>query len=102
MKVSEEYGNGFAEKNLRRMIQFAEVYPEEKIVVSLIRQLSWTHFLAIIPLKDQLQRDFYAEMCRIEHWSVRTLRSRIDSMLYERPALSKKPEKLIKQELAAL
>ena len=102
MKLSEEYGNGFAEKNLRRMIQFAEVYPEEKIVVSLIRQLSWTHFLAIIPLKDQLQRDFYAEMCRIEHWSVRTLRSRIDSMLYERTALSKKPEKLIKQELAAL
>jgi predicted nuclease of restriction endonuclease-like (RecB) superfamily len=102
IKLSEEYGSGFAEKNLRRMIQFTEVYPEEKIVVSLIRQLSWTHFLAIIPLKDQLQRDFYAEMCRIEHWSVRTLRSRIDSMLYERTALSKKPEKLIKQEIVAL
>ena len=58
MKLSEEYGNGFAEKNLRRMIQFTEVYPEEKIVVSLIRQLSWTHFLAIIPLKDQLHAIF--------------------------------------------
>src|SRR4030043_2247675 len=102
IKLSKEYGSGFAEKNLRRMIQLAEVYPDEKIVVSLIRQLSWTHFLAIIPLKDPLQRDFYAEMCRIERWSVHTLRSKIGSMLYERTALSKKPEKLIKQELAAL
>lgn len=102
IKLSKEYGTGFAEKNLRRMIQLAEVYPDEKIVVSLIRQLSWTHFLAIIPLKDPLQRDFYAEMCRIERWSVHTLRSKIDSMLYERTALSKKPDKLIKQELAAL
>lgn len=101
-QLSIEYGNGFTEKNLRRMIQFAEIYHDKKIVVSLIRQLSWTHFIAIIPLKDSLQRDFYAEMCRIERWSVRTLRNKIDSMLYERTALSKKPEKLIKQELAAL
>ena len=63
-----------AEKNLRRMIQFVEVYPDEEIVVSLIRHLSWTHFIAIIPLKDSLQRDFYAEMCRIERWSVQQLR----------------------------
>src|SRR5690349_10846845 len=47
-----EYGNGFTDKNLRRMIQFAEVFPEEEIVVSLIRQLSWTHFIALIPIKD--------------------------------------------------
>ncbi len=78
IKLSKEYGTGFAEKNLRRMIQLAEVYPDEKIVVSLIRQLSWTHFLAIIPLKDPLQRDFYAEMCRIERWSVHTLRSKVN------------------------
>jgi predicted nuclease of restriction endonuclease-like (RecB) superfamily len=64
--------------------------------------LTWTHFIALIPLKDPLQRDFYAEMCRMERWSVRTLRSRIDSMLFERTALSKKPEKLIAQELHAL
>ncbi len=101
-KLESEFGNGFREKNLRRMIQFAEVYPDQQIVVSLIRQLTWTHIIALLPMKDQLQRDFYAEMCRIERWSVRTLRSRIDSMLYERTALSKKPKKLIEQELKAL
>jgi hypothetical protein len=61
-----DYGNNFNQKNLRRMIQFAEVFPDKEIVVSLIRQLSWTHFIALIPLKDNLQRDFYAEMCRIQ------------------------------------
>ncbi|MBS0272645.1 MAG: DUF1016 family protein [Proteobacteria bacterium] len=97
-----DYGNGFTDKNLRRMIQFSEVFPDEQIVVSLIRQLSWSHFVALIPLKKDLQRDFYAEMCRIEHWNVRTLRSKIDSMLYERTALSKKPELLARAELDKL
>jgi len=68
-RLSEEYGRGFSPTNLRRMIQFAIVFPDEQIVVSLIRQLSWTHFLALIPLKDPLQREFYAQMCRVEGWS---------------------------------
>lgn len=76
------------------MIRFAEAFPDIKIVSSLLRQLSWTHFKNIIYLKDSLQRDFYAEMCRVEHWSTRTLQERIQSMLYERTALSKKPENL--------
>jgi predicted nuclease of restriction endonuclease-like (RecB) superfamily len=97
-----EYGNGFTDKNLRRMIQFAEVFPEEEIVVSTIRQLSWTHFIALIPIKDPLKRDFYVEMCRLERWNVRTLRNKIDSMLFERTALSKKPETLARTELEAL
>ena len=97
-----EFGRGFGEKNLRRMVQLAEVFPNREIVVSLIRQLTWTHFIALLPLKDPLQREFYAEMCRIERWSVRALRSRIDSMLYERTALSKRPERLIAQEIQAL
>lgn len=101
-KLEVEFGAGFAEKNLRRMIQFAEVFPDRAIVVSLLRQLTWTHFIALIPLKDSLQRNFYAEMCRIENWSTRKLRERIDSMLYERTALSKKPEKLIEQKLKNL
>lgn len=97
-----EYGNNFSEKNLRRMIQFAEVYPSKEIVVSLIRHLSWTHFIALIPLKEPLQREFYTEMCRVERWSVRTLRKKIDSMLYERTAISRKPKELARQELAEL
>ena len=101
-QLVKEYGGSFAVKNLRRMVQFAAAYPDERIVVSLIRQLSWTHFIALIPLKDPLQRDYYAQMASAERWSVRTLRERIDSMLYERTALSQKPEETIAQELAIL
>ncbi|MBA6059484.1 DUF1016 domain-containing protein [Serratia marcescens] len=101
-QLVREYGGSFSVKNLRRMVQFAAAYPDERIVVSLIRQLSWTHFIALIPLKDPLQRDYYAQMASAERWSVRTLRERIDSMLYERTALSKKPGETIAQELATM
>ena len=101
-QLEQEFGRGYAEKNLRRMVQFAEVFPEAKIVVTLSRQLGWSHFVALIPIGDSLQRDFYAELCRVERWDVRTLRKKIGGMLFERTALSKKPDKLIRQELAAL
>jgi predicted nuclease of restriction endonuclease-like (RecB) superfamily len=97
-----QYGRGFSEKSLRHMVRFAEAFPDSQIVSSLLRQLSWTHFVSLIYLQDTLKRDFYAEMCRIEGWSTRTLRKKINGMLYERTALSKKPEKLIRQELDAL
>ncbi len=97
-----EYGKGFSRRNLFRMVRFAEVFPEQEIVSTVSRQLSWSHFVEIIPLEDDLQRDFCAEMCRIERWSVRTLRQKITGMLYERTALSKKPEELAKKELATL
>ncbi len=101
-QLNQEFGRGFSEKQLRRMMQFAEVFPDKEIVASLMRQLSWTHFTLLLPLKDPIQREFYAQMCRIEAWSVRELRERMDSMLFERTALSKKPEAPIKQELAEL
>lgn len=72
------------------------------IVAPLRRQLGWTHFKALIPLKDALQRDFYAEMCRVERWSTRTLAEKIDSMVFERTAISKKPEEVARAELAEL
>ena len=62
-QLEADHGRGFEVKNLRRMVQFAEAYPDEKIVVTLIRQLSWSHVLALLPLKDPLARDFYAEIC---------------------------------------
>lgn len=101
-RLAAEYGRGFSAANLRRMIQFAIVFPDEAIVASLMRQLSWTHFILLLPLKDPLQREFYAQMCRVEGWSVRALREKIDSMLFERTALSRKPEDLIRHELAML
>ncbi len=96
------YGRGFSARNLWRMVQFAEAFPDEQIVATLLRKMSWSHFQELLPLKQPLQREFYAEMCRIEGWSVRTLRERIDSMLYERTALSKKSDELIRQELDTL
>lgn len=101
-QLTIDYGNGFSEKYLRKMIQFAEIFPDEQIVASLMRQLSWSHFLILIPVKDITKRDFYAEMCRIERWNVRTLRKKIDSMLYERTALSKKPTAVARAELDGL
>ncbi|WP_425529177.1 PDDEXK nuclease domain-containing protein [Stenotrophomonas maltophilia] len=100
--MSAEFGTSFGEKSLRRMVQFSIAFADEQIVVSLIRQLSWTHFIALIPLADPLKRDFYAQMAATEGWSVRTLRQRVDSMLYERTALSSQPEQTIAEELAAL
>jgi predicted nuclease of restriction endonuclease-like (RecB) superfamily len=84
------------------MIRFSEAFPDRRIVSILSADLGWSHFVEILPLGDPLQRDFYAEMSRIEHWSVRTLRAKIQGMLFERTALSKKPAKLAEQELAAL
>jgi len=101
-QLTEEFGEGWSRYNLSRMIRFAECFPEEQIVATLSQQLGWSHFKEIIPLEDHLKRDFYAEMCRIERWSVRTLRQKISGMLFERTALSKKPEKLIREELDAL
>lgn len=62
----------------------------------------WSHFVEILPIKDALKRDFYAVMCKIENWSVRTLCERKKSMLYERTAISKKPDETIKNEIAEL
>ncbi len=101
-QLTEEFGEGFGRRNLFRMIRFAEVFPDAKIVSALLTQLGWTHFTAIIRIDDPLKREFYAEMCRIERWSTRALENKIQSMLFERTALSKKPEKLARQELAEL
>ena len=102
-QLQTEYGsNSFSEKNLRRMMQFASVFPDRKIVATLLRQFSWSHFTLFIPIQDELKRSFYMEMCRLENWSVRTLREKIDGMLYERTAISKKSEETIKNELAGL
>jgi hypothetical protein len=70
-QLTVQYGRSYEEKNLRRMMQFAQVFDEEPIVVALSRQLSWHHFIALIPVKNPLQRDFYAQMCRVEGWNIK-------------------------------
>jgi predicted nuclease of restriction endonuclease-like (RecB) superfamily len=97
-----EYGQAFGERSLRRMVQFAEVFPDETIVATLSQQLSWSHFIEILPLKAPLEREYYAELCRVERWSVRTLRERIGSQLYLRTAIAKQPEAVVQAEISHL
>ena len=101
-QLERDYGKGFSYSALTRMARFAELFPDERILVSLIQELTWTHFIALLPLKDPLAREFYAEMCRVERWSVRTLRQKIGGMLFERTALSKNSPEVVRQELATL
>ncbi len=83
-QLEAEFGRGFTPRNLFNMVRFAEVFLDPKIVLALSAQLGWTHFRRIIYLDDELKRDFYAEMCRIENWSTRTLQQKIGGMLSER------------------
>jgi len=101
-QLMQKFGTGFTSNALFRMIKFSELFPDHKIVATLWQQLSWSHFRELLPINDPLKRQFYCEMCRVENWDVRTLQKKIDYMLYERTALSKKPNKLIKHELDAL
>ncbi|MDD2546133.1 MAG: DUF1016 N-terminal domain-containing protein [Burkholderiaceae bacterium] len=93
----QAYGQSFGLRSLRRMVQFSEVFPDAPIVAALSLTLSRSHFIEILPLKAPLERAFYAEMFRIERWSVRTLRERIASQLYLRSAITPKPEAVIAQ-----
>jgi hypothetical protein len=68
-----EFGAGFTARNLANMVRFVDVFQDEKILHTLCAKVSWSHFRLIIYLDDDLKRDFYAEICRIEQWSTRTL-----------------------------
>lgn len=99
LRLVQEYGNGFSYSNLTRMAKFYGYLPEQKIVATLSQQLSWSHFVELIKIDDALSRNFYISMCSKEHWSVRMLRKRMDSMLFERTVISKKPDSVIQNEL---
>jgi predicted nuclease of restriction endonuclease-like (RecB) superfamily len=101
-ELDKRYGRGFDTRALFRMVRFAKLFSDQQIVVTLSPLLSWSHFIELISLDDLLKRQFYTEMCRIEHWSVRDLRKKIDGMLYERTAISHQPEKIIAKDLDAL
>lgn len=83
-------------------MRFFEVFSDIQIVSALRRQLGWTQLKTLIYIENPLKRDFYVQLCQIEGWSTRQLYDQINSMLYERTALSKQPEALIKQELAEM
>jgi predicted nuclease of restriction endonuclease-like (RecB) superfamily len=101
-QLSAGYGSGFSRQNLFHMIRFVEAWPDETEAAELAQHMGWSHFKEILYLDNPVQRQFYAQMCRVERWSVRTLRDRVRSMLFERTAISKRPETLISQELEQL
>jgi predicted nuclease of restriction endonuclease-like (RecB) superfamily len=101
-KLVPSYGKGFSQRNLTRMVRFAEFFPDSQTVATMSQHLGWSHIVEILPLKQPLEREFYAEMCRIERWPVRTLRERIASQLYLRSAIAKQPESVIASELGQL
>ena len=100
--LTEKYGKGWSLQQLRHCLRAAEAFPDEQIVYALRIQLSWTHIRTLIFIDDPLKREFYTEMCRTEGWSTRQLSDRIQSMLYERTAISKRPELTIQDDLERL
>lgn len=101
-KLTAEYGKGWSVKQLQHCLRFAETFPDFEIVSTLWRQLSWSHLKVLMYQETGLKKDFYTQMCRIERWSTRQLQEKIDSMLFERTAISKKPELLAQQEIQKL
>ena len=95
----EKFGKGWGFYKLQHCVRAAYTFTQDEIVYAVRTQLTWTHLRSLMSIDDQLKRSFYIEMTRIEHWDTRTLDSKIDTMLYERTVLSRKPEDVIKQEL---
>ncbi len=101
-KLTIEYGRGYSRANLFRMLKFYEYFTDFEKFSTLSRKLSWSHFVELLQVQDKIKREFYATMCANEYWSVRTLRERIGSALFERTAISKKPEETIINDLQLL
>ena len=102
-QLQAEYGKkGFEPRSIWRMMQFAQEFPDEQIVATVSTQLSWSHVIEILPLKDNIQREFYLTLAASEKWKVRQLRKEIDGMLFERTAIASKPDELVKKELSTL
>jgi len=100
--LTAEYGRGWGERQLWHCLQIADVFADPGILNTLCAELSWSHLRLLITVDDPLKRDFYIQICRLEHWSVRQLQERMKSMLYERTVISRKPEETIRHDLAVL
>jgi len=87
-QLAEKYGNQFAEKNVRRMMRFAEVFSDFAIVAPVVRQLSWSHFLMLLPLKSEESRTYYAQKAIEETWSKRELQHQIERKAFERQEIA--------------
>jgi len=101
-QLTIEFGKGWSAQQIRHCLRLAEVFSDHQILSTVRRELTWSHIKALIYIEEPLKRDFYIQICRVEHWSVRQLQERINSMLFERTAISKKPEETIENDLELL
>lgn len=101
-KLTDRYGAGWGKSKLQHCVRVAYTFTEDEIVYAARTQLTWTHLRTLSSVKDELERQFYMEMCRIEHWDTDTLTEKIDSQLYQRTAISMRPEEVVKRELDEL
>lgn len=97
------YGErGFEKSSITRMMKFAKLFPDRQIVAQVARQLTWSHFVEVLPLKNDIAREFYITLAASERWGRNRLRKEIDGMLFERTAIATKPDELIKKDLSTL
>ncbi len=101
-QLSAEYGQGWGGRHLWYCIRFAETFNDSNILHTVCSELSWSHLRLMLAVDDDLKRDFYVELCRLEKWSVRQLQERMKSMLYERTAISRQPDETIRHDLQVL
>jgi len=101
-KLTKNFGTGWSVRQLQYCLRSADIFPDERIMHTLCAKLTWSHLRTIMYIDNELKREFYIEICQLEHWSVRQLNERINTMLYERTAISKKPDETIKQDLQLL
>ena len=100
--LTKRYGIGFNKRNLQSFIKLNSVIEDITILHTLCAKLTWSHIRSLIYIENDIKREFYIQMSIHERWSVRTLQERMDSMLFERTAISKKPEETIINDLALL
>lgn len=99
IQLTQAFGKGWTKQQLHHCLRFSEQFSDIQIVSTLSGQLSWSHFLELIYLKEPLAREFYAQLCAHERWSVRVLRKQIGGLLYERTAIAKEPTELVGKTL---
>jgi predicted nuclease of restriction endonuclease-like (RecB) superfamily len=101
-ELTVSFGRGYSRQNLNRMVDFFRHCPDIEICSTVSSKLSWSQIQVLMRIKDGVKREFYLTMSVNEHWSVRQLSERIDSQLFERTAISKKPEETIINDLKTL
>lgn len=101
-RLTSEYGRGWSNRQLHYCIKIAETFPNQNILHTLCAELNWSHLKLLLSVEDPIKREFYIALCKLEKWSSRQLQDRINSLLFERTAISKKPEETVIADIKKL